>query len=177
MTATVEITTARFLLRELTEEDVTQRYLGWLSDSESKKFIAAATAVQKLSDLRQYVLERVGRDGILFLGIFEKASGLHIGNIKYEPVNSDLGYAITGMLIGDPAYRGKGVATEVLNASARWLKEHRNIRQILLGVSKDNLAAVRAYEKVGFVVADTSHIQKSMPGAITMVWCLENQEP
>ena len=176
MMATVEITTERFLLRELTEEDVTQRYLGWLSDSESKKFIAAATAVQKLSDLRQYVLERVGRDGILFLGIFEKASGLHIGNIKYEPVDSALGYAIMGMLIGDLAYRGKKVGAEVLNASAGWLKEHRNIRQIVLGVSKDNHAAVKAYEKAGFVVADTPHIQKPMPGAITMVWRLESHE-
>lgn len=177
MTAKVEINTERFLLRELTEDDVTQRYLGWLSDSESKKFIAASATVRKLSDLRQYVLERIGRDDIIFLGIFEKTNGLHIGNIKYDPVNSGLGYAIMGMLIGDSAYRSKGVATEILNASARWLKEHRNIRQILLGVSKDNLAAVKAYEKVGFVVADTPYIQKSMPGAITMVWCLENQEP
>lgn len=169
---TAEITTDRFLLRELTEVDITQRYLGWLSDSESGKFITAATVVRKLPDLRQYVLERIGRDDVMFFGIFEKVSGLHIGNVKYEPVNSGLGYAIMGMLIGDPAYRGKGVATEVLNASARWLKVHRNIRQILLGVSKENVAAVRAYEKVGFVVADTPHIQKPMPGAITMVWHL-----
>jgi len=174
--ATVEITTERFLLRELTEEDVTQRYLGWLSDPESGKFIATVAAVRELSDLRQYVRERIGRGDILFLGIFDKASGLHIGNIKYEPVNSGLGYAVMGMLIGDPAYRSKGVAVEVLNASAGWLKEHRNIRQIVLGVSRDNLAAVKAYEKVGFVLADTPHVQKPMPGALTMVWCLESHE-
>ncbi|MGQ0666826.1 MAG: GNAT family N-acetyltransferase [Nitrospiraceae bacterium] len=173
----VEIATERFLLRELTEDDVTQRYLGWLSDAEARKFIAASTTVRKLSDLRQYVLERIGRDDILFLGIFEKASGLHIGNIKYEPVDSGLGYAIVGMLVGDPAYRSRGVASEVLHASAQWLKEHRNIRQIWLGVSKDNITAVKAYEKVGFVAANTPHIQKPMPGAITMVWRLENQEP
>jgi len=174
MTVAVAITTGRFLLRELTEGDVTQRYLGWLGDPESGKFIATATSVQNLSDLRQYVRERAGRHDILFLGIFEKASGLHIGNIKYEPVDSALGYAVMGMLIGDPAYRSKGVAAEVLISSAGWLKEHRNIRQIVLGVSKDNLAAVKAYEKVGFVVANTSHIPKPMAGAITMVWRLES---
>lgn len=174
MTARVEINTERFLLRELTIGDVSSRYLGWLSDYEAKKWISAAVATKKLSDLRQYVLERIGRDDILFLGIFEKTNGLHIGNIKYEPVNSDLGYAIMGMLIGDHAYRSKGVAAEVLSASAGWLKEHRNIRQIVLGVSKDNPAAVKAYEKVGFVAKDTPHIQKPIPGAITMVWCLES---
>jgi len=108
MTTKVEIRTERFLLRELTEGDVTQRYLDWLSDPESGRFIAAAATVRKLSDLRQYVRERTGQSNILFLGIFEKASGLHIGNIKYEPVNSDSGCAIMGMLIGDPAYRNKG---------------------------------------------------------------------
>ena len=173
MIGKAEISTAQFLLRELTEEDATQRYLEWLSNPESGKFIVTAVAAQKLSDLRQYVRERAGRDDILFLGIFEKVFGLHIGNIKYEPVNSDLGYAIMGILIGDPAYRGKDVAAEVLKASAQWLKVHRNIRQILLGVSKDNVAAVRAYEKVGFIAADMPHILKPMPMAITMVWHLE----
>lgn len=170
MRSQVEIVTERFLLRPLAEHDVSQRYLGWLSDLEARKFITAAAATtQKLSDLRQYVLERIGRNDILFLGIFEKANGLHIGNIKYEPVNSVLGYAIMGILIGDSAYRGKGVTAEVLKASGKWLKENRKISQILLGVSKANHAAIRAYEKTGFVEADTPHIQKPMPGTIKMV--------
>jgi RimJ/RimL family protein N-acetyltransferase len=172
MDRTGEIVSERFLLRELTEEDVTERYLSWLGDAEAKKFITSAAKTKSLSDLRQYVLDRIGRNDILFLGIFEKITGRHIGNIKYEPVNSDLGYAIMGILIGDSNYHGKSVAAEVLVASARWLKIHRNINQIVLGVSKDNHRAIRAYEKVGFVVAETPHIQKPMSGAITMVWCL-----
>jgi [ribosomal protein S5]-alanine N-acetyltransferase len=154
----VEIASERFLLRELTEDDVTERYLSWLSNTEVRKFIAAAAKTKSLSDLKQYVRDRIGRNDILFLGIFEKNSGLHIGNIKYEPVNSDLGYAIMGILIGDPKYRGKGVTVEVLIASAQWLKSHRKIKQILLGVTKDNTAAIRAYEKVGFVFARTEII-------------------
>jgi RimJ/RimL family protein N-acetyltransferase len=172
MDKTVEIVTKRFLLRDLIEEDVTERYLRWLGDADAKRFIAAATKTKSLSDLKQYVLNRIGRDDILFLGIFEKTTGLHIGNIKYEPVNSELGYAIMGILLGDPIYRGKGVTAEVLMDSAQWLKYHRKIKQILLGVSKDNPAAMRAYKKVGFVVADTPFIQKSTSGAITMVWIL-----
>jgi [ribosomal protein S5]-alanine N-acetyltransferase len=171
----VEIASERFLLRELTEDDVTERYLSWLSNTEVRKFIAAAAKTKSLSDLKQYVRDRIGRNDILFLGIFEKNSGLHIGNIKYEPVNSDLGYAIMGILIGDADYRGKNVTTEVLFASARWLKAHRNTKQIVLGVSKNNPVAIRAYEKVGFAVADTPHIQKPAPGAITMVWDLMRQ--
>jgi ribosomal-protein-alanine N-acetyltransferase len=169
----VEISSERFLLRELSEEDVTERYLGWLRDPDTLKYITAAAQTEGLQDLRLYVRDRIGRGDILFLGIFEKTTGTHIGNIKYEPVNSELGYAIMGILIGNPGYRGKGVGTEALIASAQWLKEHRGIKQILLGVDEENLAGVKSYEKAGFVVADTPYIQKCMPGQITMIWNLE----
>lgn len=170
----VEIVTERFLLRELEEWDVTERYLDWLQDGEARKYINAAAGTKRLADLRQYVLARVGKPDVLFLGIFEKYGRLHVGNIKYEPMNSELGYAIMGILIGDPAYRGKGVAAEVLVASARWLKENRNIKRILLGVSRDNRAAIRSYEKVGFVAGDSEFMPRKSGNSLTMVLDLEN---
>jgi ribosomal-protein-alanine N-acetyltransferase len=172
MSRKVEILSERFLLRPLTEEDATERYLSWLCDADAKRFITAAADTKGLSDLREYVSVRIGRDDILFLGIFERDTELHIGNIKYEPVNSELGYAIMGILIGDPEYRGKGVAAEVLTSSAQWLKRHRNTKQILIGVSKDNAAAIRAYEKVGFVISKTQFLPNHPS---TMVWDLVNQ--
>ena len=114
-----EILTNRFILRPLGVADVSDRYAGWLSDQATSQYISAKL---NLADLRQYVLEHSARDDVLFLGIFEKGSGLHIGNIKYEPVNTELGYAIMGILIGEPEWRGKGAAGEVLLASAKWLK-------------------------------------------------------
>ncbi len=172
MSDQTKIITDRFLLRELAEEDVTERYLSWFSDDDTRKFISATSNTKSFSDLRQYVLERIGRNDILFLGIFEKNSGVHIGNIKYEPVDTNLGYAIMGILIGDIEYRGKGAGTEVLKASAQWLKLHRNINQIVLGVSRDNPIAIRSYEKTGFLVVDTPYIIKLKPTTITMVWYL-----
>lgn len=162
------------MLSPLTGEDATERYLSWLYNPDTKRFITAAADTKGFSDLREYVSVRIGRDDILFLGIFERATGVHIGNIKYEPVYSALGYVIMGILIGDPEYRGKGVTAEVLTSSAQWLKRHRNIKQILLGVSKDkdNAAAIRAYEKVGFVAGNRPYIPKSVFGAMTMVWYL-----
>src|SRR5687767_6865681 len=112
----VEILTERFLLRELGIADVTERYLGWLGEPEAKKYIAAAASTKGLSDLRRYVEERANRNDILFLGIFDRSTGMHVGNIKYEPVDSELGYAVMGVLIGEPEYRGKGVTPEILRS-------------------------------------------------------------
>ena len=145
------IETDRFRLRELTVNDVSTRYLGWLSDSEAKKWIVTAKKTRGLADLRNYVQQRVGRDDVLFLGIFSKDGNLHIGNIKYEPVIRDEARAELGVLIGDPAFRGQQVFAEVLAASAAWLKTNRQIRRIYLGVERENLPAVNAYRNAGFI--------------------------
>jgi ribosomal-protein-alanine N-acetyltransferase len=162
----VEILTERFRLRSLQESDASERYLSWMQDPAARRYIVAAATTRELADLRDYVRERVGRDDVLFLGIFEKDSELHIGNLKFEPIDVRTGEAVMGILIGDPAWRGKGVTTEVLGESGRWLKQHRGIRRIMLGVEQDNTAAIRAYERVGFVVSG------SKPGGITMTWTL-----
>jgi [ribosomal protein S5]-alanine N-acetyltransferase len=164
----VHIVTERFILRPLRVSDVGERYLGWLRDADALKFITAAARTEKLADLTEYVRLRVDREDVLFLGIFEKDSGLHIGNIKYEPLDPVGGEATMGILIGDAGYRGKGVTGEVIKASGEWLKIHRGVRSIMLGVSSDNSAAVRAYEKVGFVALDSS--ADRVPGARKMVW-------
>jgi ribosomal-protein-alanine N-acetyltransferase len=145
------IETDRFILRELTVADVSERYLEWLSDPEARKWIVAAAEAQRMADLKDYVAQRVGRADVLFLGIFDKSCGVHIGNIKYEPVLPDQGSAVMGILVGDPSFRGKGVFAEVFGASVAWLKNERRITRIHLGVEKAHEAALKAYQNAGFV--------------------------
>lgn len=165
----VEIETARFLLRELTEADATLRYLNWLANPEARRFIVAAQQTQELCELAEYVRQRTNKPDVLFLGIFEKSTGLHIGNIKYEPINFEFSYAIMGILIGDTNFRGKKVAAEVIKASAIWLKENFSIKQILLGVDCENNQAIHSYKNIGFQQTESQFIKKGING-ITMSW-------
>ena len=166
----VLIQTERFLLRTLAEEDVSDRYLAWLRNDEALSFITMAKRTSTLLSLREYLRTHSARQDTVFLGIFTKENSLHIGNIKYQPVDSQKGYAVMGILIGDPAYRGLGVASEAIRESAFWLKRHQNINQIVLGVSNDNVAAIRAYKKAGFQIASTPHIPMCAENVATMVW-------
>jgi [ribosomal protein S5]-alanine N-acetyltransferase len=77
-----------------------------------------------------------------------------------------------GVLIGDPAYRGIGVVPEILRATGRWLKEHQQINQVVLGVHKNHRAAIRAYQSVGFVIEYTPHVAAPPDDVFTMVWRL-----
>lgn len=172
MTAAVDIRTARFRLRPLTVADATQTYLGWLRDPAAARYIDAAAGTTALADLRAYIQAREGRSDVLFLGIFESATGTHIGNIKFEPIDDGAGVAVMGILIGDPSWRGRGVAPEVLHATAEWLRTHRGIRQIALGVSASNTPAIRAYQAVGFVAQPSPFIPVRDMASLSMVWDL-----
>ncbi len=163
------ILTERFLLRPLNVDDATDTYLDWLSDDRAE-FISTAHQVQKIDDLRAYIASKTERPDVLFLGIFDRKEGSHIGNVKFEPVDSELGYAIMGILVGDTERRGKGVAAEVISECGRSLKESRNIRQMILGVETANAAAIRAYEKIGFDISETPYLPNSNPEIITMCW-------
>jgi len=142
--------TQRFELRPLTPEDATNCYLSWLANENARRYIIAARKQPTLDDLRAYIESRCDRPDALFLGIFERASGRHIGNLKFEPIDETSRTAEMGILIGESDWRGQGVAREVITASAWWLRKHRGIQQILLGVEQDNLAALAAYRRTGF---------------------------
>jgi aminopeptidase-like protein/RimJ/RimL family protein N-acetyltransferase len=164
------IHTDRFTLRPLTEADASERYLSWLADAEARRYIYSATRTPGVNDLRQYIADRAARTDVLFLGIFDNVSGTHVGNIKYEPVDPAKGYAVMGVLIGEPEFRGRGVTAEVLVASAQWLRDNSEIEEIVLGVDADNAPAIRAYERIGFKKMYTPHIPNPAPGTFTMCW-------
>lgn len=169
----VTLHTPRFVLRDLVESDASERYLSWFSNEDARTYIESAAHTKALDDLRRFIRDRMGRDDVLFLGIFDKTTGDHIGNVKFEPVDSLKRYAVMGMLIGESAYRGKGVAAEVLAASGEWLKRHRGITEIVLEVHPDNTAAIHAYEKAGYrVVSATPHLPNAPPHTVKMVCTL-----
>ncbi|KPV97329.1 Mycothiol acetyltransferase [Pseudoalteromonas sp. P1-9] len=141
------IVTPRFELIELTPNHATKHYLSWFADPHTQQFIV--TLAHSLEELKTYIAAKRADEKCLFLGIFYHGS--HIGNIKYEPIESSKAQATMGILIGEKDWRGKGVAGEVIMASSIYLREHYGINRILLGVEQENIAAVQAYKKLGFV--------------------------
>ena len=160
------IKTNRFTLKPLTQYDVNDLYLSWLTKNNANGYIKYAKNKLNLKDLKQYVKDRENKGDILFLGIFTKDSNQHIGNIKYEPIDYANKTATMGILIGDKNWRGKGVASEVITASSYWLKDNKDIKIILLGVDKNNIPALSAYQKNGF------KISKQQDDNIKMTWYL-----
>lgn len=162
------IETRRFFLRALNVSDVSNRYLGWLQGQMVRDHIVFARQPQTLKTLKEYVAAREGRDDVVFLGIFSRNNGEHIGNIKYEPVDRILRIAVMGILIGERGWQGKRVAAEVVNASALYMAETWGIGRLELGVDSNHDFAIRAYKKLGFKPGPTAVIQPTK-GSLGMV--------
>ena len=156
----VQIPTPRFILKELTIEDATPRYLSWFeADSVKKNIHSAGSFNNSIDSLKSYVEKNVNKRDVLFLGIFLKNELLHIGNIKFNSIDSINNYAILGIMVGDENWQGRGVVPEVIENSAVWLKKNRNINKIVLGVHKNNTRAINAYKKVGFIFEETKYLE------------------
>ena len=153
----VIINTERFQLKSLTTKDVTEKYLSWFNQSkEIEKYISFAQKCEGIDSLMQYVKDKKDREDVLFLGVF-CSLGQHIGNIKYEPIDLKNRTATMGILIGDKEWRGKGVASEVIKISGKYLKNNYGIKYIDLGVDKSNARAISAYEKINFKIIEENN--------------------
>lgn len=162
------LNTERFTLKVLRPEMVGAEYLSWFSSSETTEYIDYAKNKVTLSGLKSYVQEKLENEKILFFGIFLKDSLLHIGNIKFEPIDFEKGFAILGVLIGDNNWRGVGVFAEISKVLEKSLSE-KNIKKIYLGVDKSNSAAVKAYLKEGYRIDESNLLGADLKLAVSMV--------
>ena len=90
--------TERFELRSLEDRDATDRYGGWLRDPEVMRFVNARFTQHDLPSVRDFIASHDNRTRFL-LGIFTRADGLHIGNLKAD-IDVDGGDAAIGVLVG-----------------------------------------------------------------------------
>ena len=80
------------------------------------------------------------------------ATGRHVGNIYLRNIDWTARHGELHIFIADKARRGRGYGSSALRQLIRHAFDTLGLQRIYLFVLKDNRAAVRAYEKCGFVV-------------------------
>ena len=158
-----KILTDRFLIRELSLDDVSERYVGWLNHKETSRFIDfAQIQTHTIESVTDYVKEQIQNKDVLFLAIFLRHAGLHIGNIKFDFIDHVKSSAEIGILLGEPEWRGRGVAVEVLHKLSKYLHDELGISEINLCVDSANQPAIRAYEKANYSVQLVNQAETSI---------------
>lgn len=138
------------ILRPLQEADATERYLSWLNDPETTRYLETRPGTATPVSLREYIRYHVARADSLLLGIFVMPGEMHVGNIKLEPILAIHSRAVLGIMIGDGRYRGRGVGSKAIGCLLKYCFSDMGMNRIELGVTADNVNAIACYEKLGF---------------------------
>ena len=83
-----------------------------------------------------------------FFGIRHEAKLISVAGTHV--VSAVRGVAAVGNVFTHPAHRGRGLATRTTAAVVHTLLQRPGLRTIVLNVARDNAAALRCYERLGF---------------------------
>jgi RimJ/RimL family protein N-acetyltransferase len=147
----MELVGERIYLRELNLDfDELDNYLAWLRDINSNKFIESARNDYSKKDLVEYINDKNNSPTALLFGIFDCHTSSLIGTVKLEPIDIYNKTAWVGILIGDPKNHSKGYGFEALSILCVFCNSFLKLNRIFLGVSPNNIPALKLYKKFGF---------------------------
>ena len=151
----------KIFLRNLRYEDINANYLKWFKNYKISKYINSSSRLSTLEELKSYFLQKKKLKNMLFLAIlnYEKK---HIGNIKFEPINTKSKKIYMGILIGDENYINKGISKRVFEkVKNKFFKKFKK-NKYYLTVDISNKMAVKAYLNNNFKIINKSKKQIEM---------------
>ena len=146
----ISFRTERYEVRTLRAEDASERYLSWYLDPKVMHPQNAPTARLTMDELRAHIAG-FDRQKSHLLGIFDPAKKLHVGCyiLNIQPQHR---IARIHIMIGDEAYRNRGVATETTTGLIDHLFASRGIEKVVVQVLTSKIGFNRVMEKIGMRV-------------------------
>jgi [ribosomal protein S5]-alanine N-acetyltransferase len=139
----------------LTPEAVGAAYVGWLNDPLVNRYLESRFALATRESTCAFVAKCLEDPNTLFLGIRSTALGRHVGNIKLGGIDRHHGLAEVGIMVGDRAAWGQGIATQAIERLADIAAAELRLRKLSAGCYASNSASARAFAKAGFCLEAT----------------------
>lgn len=148
----------------LTPDHVSEAYVSWLNDPLTNQYLESRYTIHTAESTRAFVASILGSPNNLLLGIRSPDSHAHVGNIKLGPINETHGSADIGILIGERAAWGKGIATSAITRLADVARTQLGLRKLTAGCYASNVGSKKAFEKAGFEIEGVRKAQFLMAG-------------
>jgi RimJ/RimL family protein N-acetyltransferase len=138
-------------LRPVEDSDLDGPYSEWINSEEADRLTEHAQFPHSRRDLELYLESRNSSANHLWLGIVERQSGRHIGNIELSDIDWVHRKCRYAVIIGDESAQGKGYGLEASILLLHHAFGKLNLNRVELGVHEHNVAARKLYERLGFV--------------------------
>jgi diamine N-acetyltransferase len=125
-------------------------YLRWINDFNTAGNLAFQPSPVTHEQETTWFDRVATAEGQSHFTIFERASDRPIGNCGVQGISPLHRRAEVGIMIGEPAVRGKGYGTEAMRLLLDYAFTALNMHSVMLTVYEYNHPARRSYEKAGF---------------------------
>jgi len=140
----------RVYLRALERADV-ERMHRWINDPETSMYLLFHLPFSLDQEISWYEGKQRSNDRELVLGIVDKGTDMHIGNVGLHNIDWVNSSAEIGIMIGEKEYWSKGLGADAMEAMLGYAFSDLNLYRVYLSVFSFNERAIRCYEKCGFV--------------------------
>lgn len=136
-------------LRPMTWED-TDLIVQWRnSDAVRRNFIYQELFTRESHE--NWIRTKVETGLVVQMIICDLATGKPLGSVYIRDIDRQHNKAEYGIFIGEADARGRGVGTAVARLMLRYCFEEEGLHRVYLRALSGNVAAIRSYEKAGFV--------------------------
>lgn len=144
----------RISLHGLTEKEIQPDapYYSWLDDLSLDTFTERSRFPNSEKKMRQYFERAEKRQDLVLLGIFDRQTDTHIGNVTFQEIDWIRGRACMGYLLGDKKFHGQNIATEAVVMFMYFGFAKLNLGRIYTDINENHRASLRVAEKAGLVV-------------------------
>lgn len=140
---------AGIYLRKMTEDD-TDRIVAWRnSDAVRENFIYRELFTRESH--QRWIRSRVDTGEVVQMMICDLVSDTPYGSVYIRDIDRHHNKAEYGIFIGEASARGRGLGTAAAKLMLQYCFEEERLHRIYLRVLARNAAAIRSYEKAGFV--------------------------
>jgi RimJ/RimL family protein N-acetyltransferase len=126
-------------------------YLRWMNNVDSTRTLGLVKLYQREDEEHFYQYATAHSEGATFT-IYERATRRPIGTTQLREIDYRRGTATFGIMIGEPAFWGRGFGTETTRLVLDYAFHALGLHNVQLAVFANNPRGVRAYEKAGFRV-------------------------
>ncbi len=139
------------IIKGLESDDMKERHL-WLNDPEVTRYFTNLGSIPlSKTDLEkwyEHISQKKSQE--LHFSICTKESQ-HIGGAQIKSIDWKNRNAEMGIFIGDKNEWGKGYGTDAAKSLIRFGFYELNLHRLWLRVDSENLAALKCYQKAGFL--------------------------
>ena len=151
-------------LREFHKDD-TLFWLKWNNDEDSQKYMPEPFEVRTISDENEFLEEATNEEDGIYWTIEDSSTSAPIGIVSVTEISHHHGLGEIGIIIGEKAFHGKGIASKVIEKVLDYCK-NIDLRRITAEYEEGNVAMQKTLEKNSFILEAKcidSRIKNNLP--------------